>query len=378
MGELTPLSKVQKLILKDFYSSTDQKIAVIKSERKEIWDDFVKNRDIKKYSHLSEKVPAFFAELNKALSVDKNLQPAVFSECVYAQSLAQKFKLPKFTNLLDPKNKGFHNDTVETVKSTGLAVRYCYSNSDDTNLLFQAGGAGSVDCALISQIEKNLIMIEFKEQYARTSEPDLPKYDEEGFLTSSQKFDEKYPQFKLMLSEQMNKRLNVFSHLGSNEADFSPESIEYAVLKNYSGSKFADVICTEDDSGFLVMLPTEHVSKWATLEGEIRPTGRNSYKVWSPNKLMKSLKELGAEIEDEIVTIPISQIKSSKERGGSNISRYKINPLFFVRSENVEFYGKSAKFKINSIKQNNPSITAKMNFKGLKIEEVKNFYLGIL
>lgn len=378
MGELTPLSRIQKLILRDFYSSSNQKIAVKKSERKEIWDDFVKNRNIKKYSHLAEKVPAFFAELNKALTVNKNLQPAVFSECVYAQSLAQKFKLPKFTNLLDAKNKGFHNDTVEAVNSTGLSVRYCYSNADDTKLLFQAGGAGSVDCALISQIEKNLIMIEFKEQYARTSEPDLPKYDEEGFLTSSQKFDEKYPQFKLMLGEQLDKRLNVFTHLGSNEANFSPESIEYAVLKNYSGSKFADVICTEDDSGFLVMLPTEHVSKWAILEGEIRPTGRNSYKVWSPNKLIKSLRDLGAKFDGEIVTIPISQIKSTKERGGSNISRYKINPLFFVRSKNIEFHGKSASFNIKSIKQNNPSITAKMNFKGLKIEEVKNYYLGIL
>ena len=378
MNKLSSLTDVQKNILQIFYSNSNQKIAVKKSDRKVIWDDFVKYRNIKKFAYLEDEVPAFFAELNKALTAGKNLQPAVFSECVYAQSLAHKFSLPKFTNLLESRGKGFHNDTMQTIKSTGLPVRYCYSNSDDSNLLFQAGGAGSVDCALISQIEKNLVMIEFKEQYARTSEPDLPKYDEAGYLTSSQEFDDEYPQFKLMLTEQINKRLNIFSHLGSNEADFSVESIEYAVLKNYSGSKFADVICTEDDSGFLVMLPTEHISKWATLEGEIRPTGRNSYKVWSPKKLIESLEEIGAEIINGQVTIPVSRIKSTKERGGSNISRYKISPLFFVRTKNINFNGDKATFTLESIKQNNPSITAKMNFKGLKVEEVKNFYQGLI
>ena len=51
------------------------------------------------------------------------------------------------------------------------------------------------------------------------------------------------------------------------------------------------------------MIPTEHISKWAKLEGEIRPSGRNSYKVWSPNKLIESLKEKDAEVKDGIVTL---------------------------------------------------------------------------
>ncbi len=378
LTDLIPLSEIQKNILEIFYNKPNQKIPIKKSERTKIWDDFVKNRNVKKYMHLEKDVPAFFYELSKALAVGGNLQPAVFSECVYAQTLAHQFLLPKFTNFSETGGKGFHNDTIDKIKSIGLPARYCYSNLDESNLLIQAGGAGSVDCALISQIENNLTMIEFKEQYARTSEPDLPKYGEDGYLISSPEFDKEYPQFKLMLKEHLDKRFNVFEHLGSNEGNFSTESIEYAVLKNYSGSKFADVICTEDDAGFLVMLPTEHISMWAKLEGEIRPSGRNSYKVWSPNKLIESLKEKDAEVKDGIVTLQKSNIKSTKERGGNRVSRYKINPLFFIRTKDISFHDSNASFKLESVRQLNPSITAKMKFNGLKIEEVRNFYLELL
>ena len=326
MRDITPLSVIQKNILRIFYNKPIQKISIKKSDRTKIWNDFVKNRNIKNYMFLEKEVPAFFYELNKALAIGGNLQPAVFSECVYAQTLAHQFLLPKFTNIIESGGKGFHNDTIKTIESIGLPARYCYSNSDESNLLVQAGGAGSVDCALISQIEKNLTMIEFKEQYARTSEPDLPKYGEDGYLISSPEFDKKYPQFKLMLQEHLDKKLNIFEHLGNNEGNFSAESIEFAVLKNYSGSKFADVICTEDDAGYLVMLPTEHISKWAKLEGEIRPSGRNPYKVWSPNKLIESLKEKNAEVKDGIVTLEKSNIKSTKELGGNRqneVQRFK-------------------------------------------------------
>ena len=378
MSKPTRLSDAQRNILSLFYSKPKHKIAIKKADRKIIWDDFVVNRNIKNYAFLEKEVPAFFSELNKALAAGKNLQPAVFSECVYAQSLAHQFSLSKFTNMSQTKGLNFHNDTLNKIKSTGLAVRYCYSNSDESNLLFQAGGAGSVDCALISQVEKNLTMIEFKEPYARTSEPDLPKYGEDGYLISSPEFDKNYPQFKLMLAEHINENLNVFRHLGSNESVFSTKSIEYAVLNNYSGSKFADVICTEDSSGYLVMMPTEHVSRWAKLEGEIRPSGRNSYKVWSPKELLKSLKEIGAVIEGNTVTIKLSNITATKGRGGSEITRFKISPLFFVRAAKIKFERNKATFNLDSVAQLNPSITAKMNFKGLKVDEVRKFYLEIL
>ncbi len=378
MKSLSPLSKAQKNILASFYNKPKLKIAVKKSERAVIWKDFKENRSLSEYANLEKQIPAFFSELNKAISVGKNLQPAVFSECVYAQALAQQFSLTNFTNMGETKGLNFHNETMKTIKSTGLAVRYCYWNSDQSNFLFQAGGAGSVDCALISQIEKNLTMIEFKEPYARTSEPDLPKYGEDGYLVSSPDFDKEYPQFQFMLAEHINNKFNIFDHIGSNEGTFSDESIEFAVLTNYSGSKFADIIVTEDDAGYLVMLPTEHISRWAKLEGEIRPSGRNPYKVWTPKKLLKSLNEIDANIKDNLVNVLTSRLTPSIERGGNKISRYKISPLFFVRPAEIKFHGNKATFDLYAVEQLNPSITAKMKFKGLKVDEVSKFYLELL
>jgi hypothetical protein len=122
------------------------------------------------------------------------------------------------------------------------------------------------------------------------------------------------------------------------------------------------------------MLPSNHVAFWAKLEGEIRPSGRNSYSVWTPIKLMEILKSMGATINDNLVKIPVSKLKTSNARGSKKVSRYKINPLFFVRDSLVRIDGEFASFPLNVVKQLNPSITAKMNFKGLKISEVKDFY----
>jgi hypothetical protein len=177
-----------------------------------------------------------------------------------------------------------------------------------------------------------------------------------------------------MLEEQIKKKLNIFEHLGNNLSDFSPESIEYAVTKNYSGEKFADFICTEDSSGYLVLIPSSHVAIWAKLEGELRPTGRNSYPVWTPKKLINVIKEKGGQIHNDTVTMPLSSFKQSKARGGEKISRFKISPLFFVRFKDVEVDEDSVNFNIKAVKQNIPDITAKINFKRLEVSNVKRFY----
>ena len=178
-----------------------------------------------------------------------------------------------------------------------------------------------------------------------------------------------------MLEEQIKKKFNIFDHLGSNLSDFSPESIESAVTENYSGEKYAAFICTEDSSGNLVLIPSRDVAIWAELEGELRPTGRNSYPVWTSNKLLSVLKEKGGSIQMDTVTMPLSSFKQSKARGGEQISRFKISPLFFVRSEDVENTEGKVTFKLDAVKQNIPDITAKINFKNLEVSEVKKYYM---
>ncbi len=374
MASLTSLSIVQKKLLSDFYSKPDTKVAFNTLERKEIWNEFKKSRSIAKFRYLEESVPAIFSEIKKALVNERNIQPAVFSECVYAQAFANKFNLSIFENHLMGEGLEFNFGGVDIQNADSLNIRYSYSASDRKISLAQAGGAGGVDCALISFESKIATMIELKEPYARTSAPDLPKYGEDGYLVSSEKFVKENPQFKSMLEEQIKKKLNIFEHLGNNLSDFSPESIEYAVTENYSGEKFADFICTEDSSGYLVLIPSSHVAIWAKLEGELRPTGRNSYPVWTPKKLINVLKEKGGQIHKDTVTMPLSSFKQSKARGGEKISRFKISPLFFVRFKDVEVDEDSVNFNIKAVKQNIPDITAKINFKSLEVSNVKRFY----
>ena len=361
-----------------FYEKPNICVSLNKSERKAIWNDFVSARNIQRISHLEKHIPALYAEMAKAIDHEKNIQPAVFSECVYAQSLAEKFELSLFKNHLEQPKLKLQIGLKHSEKLNDLNVRYSYSNLNGSNILYQAGGANSVDCAFNSQDEKELTWIEMKEPYARTSEPDLPKYAEDGFIVSSDSFEKNYPQFKSMLEEQLIKELNVFEHIGHNISEFSPSSIEKAVTENYSGKKFADVICTEDEEGMLVMLPSNHVAMWSQLEGEIRPSGRNSYEVWTPLRLIETLSRLDAVIENELVRIPVGNLKTSKARGSSALSRYKINPFFFVRLSHVEISDDVATFPLNAVKQLNPSITAKMNFKGLSVEKVQAFYSDLI
>jgi hypothetical protein len=324
MTQPSTLSNAQKIVLSDFYSAPNTKVAFNTAERKKIWNEFKKHRNLKTFLYLEELAPAIFAEINKALVSGKNVQPAVFSECVYAQAFADKFNLSVFENHINGEGTKFDFSGIETSDVQDLMVRYSYSRSDKKISLVQAGGAGGVDCALISFDKKIATMIELKEPYARTSAPDLPKYGEDGFLVSSEKFVQENPQFKSMLEEQIKKRFNIFEHLGSNLSDFSAESIENAVTENYSGAKFAAFICTEDSSGYLVLIPSQDVANWAKLEGELRPTGRNSYPVWTPNKLLSILNEKKGSVQGDTVSMPLSSFKQSKARGGENISRFKI------------------------------------------------------
>ena len=371
------ISANQTRVISQFYESAPVKVRLSQAEREAIWEKFKKNRDIKNYAYLKELIPGIYAELVKAISNNKKIQAAVFSECVYSQAIADKFSLLDFQNHLENKTDKFDTSQLKIANKLNLTIRYSYSSANKNTILLQAGAGKGVDCALVSSEHEVATMIEFKEPYARTSTPNLPKYNKDGYLVSSDKFEEKHPQFKSMVEEQIRKKLNIFEHLGHNVSDFSESSIATAVAESYRNEKFAEFICTEDVSGYLVILPLADAHKWATLEGELRPSGRNSVKVWTPEKLLKTLKSLGAEIKDKVVEIPTENLEPRTARGGENMSGLKITPLFWVKIKDVTFKGNISSFNIDRIKQHVPDITAKMDFRGVKIENLEKFYLGL-
>ncbi len=370
---MIPLSHLQKEIMQEFYNLPATKIIFNKQERNNLWSMTKRKNESIDLSYVKKICPALAHQIQKSYDNGNNIQSAVFSECVYAQTFANMLNLNKFINCFEVDD--FLSQPIENLlKSYNLSPRYVYVNNDDSRLLIQAGGCNGIDSALICVENLDIYTIEFKEAGAKISEPDLPKYKEDGHLRITDEFLSRYPQFESMLNEQ--KDLNFFEVMGQNIHDFSPDSINIAVTNNYS-KKYADVICTEDTDGYLVMLPANQIPQWAKIEGEIRPAGRNHYEVWTPNALRSFLLEKNAIIKDDIVTIELSELTLRKARGGNNIiSGYKINPLFFVYAENCTITDQKISFNLHCVRQLNPTIAGKMFFGNLKHQQVKEYYFS--
>ena len=373
MEQKIPLTKPQSEIMRDFYSIKPTKVIFDKKTRDKIWGLAKKRNPIPNHYNLEVICPSLYYEIDQSYTLGNNIQSAVFSECVYAQTLANMFQL-----------KVYHNCRISTahipekvttlLSSYSLFPRYSYSSEDKSRMLIQAGGHNGIDSALITVIDLNIYTIEFKEPGAKTSEPDLPKYGEDGKLIITDKFNKKYPQFYEMLKQHLG--VSMFEQMGSNINDFTFDSINHAISDNYSSSnKYAHVCCTEDINGFLVMMPINQIQLWARVEGEIRPSGRNHYKVWTPKALRKFILDTGGEIQNNIVKLPLDKLDIRKERGGNNtISGYKITPLFFVYLKDSQINGNILTCDFDSIRQLNPTIAAKVFFENLKYTEVKTYY----
>lgn len=373
--ERVELTFNQRDIMSEFYSATARRILFGKGERDRLWNAAKASAIPDSCRDRIRLCPALLHQIEKHAESGLNIQSAVFSECVYAQALADIFRLSVFRNCMD--DASFLPQSVAgLLESYSLRPRYAYMTPDGRRMLVQAGGCGGVDSALITVIDLKIFTIEFKEPGAKTSEPDLPKYGEDGALVVTREFLSRYPQFKAMLDEASG--LNFFSAIGRNVHDFSPESVHASIVGSYCAKKFADVVCTEDERQLLVMLPINQVSIWARTEGEIRPAGRNHYAVWTPAALERFLKDLGASLCDGTVEVSARKLTPVRPRGGHGISRYKINPLFFVRAADVAVDEGTglASFKLAAVRQLNPTIAGKMFFEGLSYDAVKAHYFG--
>lgn len=370
---MIPLTKQQKEIMQEFYCIPATKVVFNKTKRNELWKKATSRADDLDFVSLKEKCPALEHQIQRSYLTGRNIQSAVFSECVYAQTFANMMGLSLFVNCFDDKSF-IPAPIMRLLSSYHLVPRYAYSTNDKRRMLIQAGGCDGIDSALITVIDLVIYTIEFKEPGAKTSEPDLPKYKENGILVVTEKWLENYPQFKAMLDEQTG--LNFFDVMGHNINNFSKESIDMAVSNCYTRTKkYADVICTEDIKGNLVMIPTNQASIWADIEGEIRPAGRNHYNVWTPLALKRFLLQKGASINDDIVTINKNNLEERRERGGNRkLSGYKVTPLFFIYANDCAEINGVLTFNLNKMQQLNPTIAGKMFFKKLLHDDVKKYY----
>jgi len=371
-GKRIMLSKQQREIMQLFYAVAPTKIVILKKDYDKLWKVLTERDEIfaQEKEKLNRICPALVCEIQKSIADAHLIQSAVFSECVYAQTLANIFRLPIFTDY--EKDNTIDINVLTLLKSYYLVPRYIYANETNTEFLIQAGGCGGIDSALIHLTDKAIYSIEFKEPHARATTADLPKYGEDGKMVVSQEFVKNYPYYEDMLNEQ--KDLNFFDTMGHNTYAFSPEAIRKAIISNYNTTKkYADVIVTADKSDFLVMLPANQVDLFAKLEGEIRGA-RNCTKVWTHEKLAYFIKQIGGNIDGNNVSIKADKISTAKPRGGRGVSRYKINPIFFVRATDVIDKNGIISFHLGDVQQLIPCITAKMFFDDLEYKQVLAHY----
>jgi len=195
-----------------FYAVAPTKIVLLKKEYDKLWKIIKEGNTLvaKDEKELNHICPAIVCEIHKSIAETRLIQSAVFSECVYAQTLANILRLPVFT---DYAKVNTIDETVLTLlKSYCLVPRYIYTNEAKSEFLIQAGSCRGTDSALIRLVDKAIYSIEFKEPSARGPTLDLPKYGEDGRIFVSKRFRKNYPYYVDMLSEQED--LNFFDTMG--------------------------------------------------------------------------------------------------------------------------------------------------------------------
>src|SRR5690606_33529078 len=90
---------------------------------------------------------------------------------------------------------------------------------------------------------------------------------------------------------------------------------------------------------------------------EIRTAGRNSYRVFTPNKLNELIDSIGGQIINNIVTLPLNEENFTIGRGMQTITRYKLNNLFYVKYYDIIINDKQVSFNINNVRQIKSSIS---------------------
>ena len=376
MNDRIRLCANQRSLMREFYAHPPMRVVFPKKERAAFWEKAKKRIfPLDELEQIRVRCPALHHQVIQHETDGENVQSAVFSECAYAQTLANLFCLPLFRNCLTDGEACIPSDVLRILQSYALHPRYAYLSTNGQRMLIQAGGNAGVDSALITVMDMTAYTIEFKEPAAKASEVDLPLYGEDGRISKAQRqaFHCEYSQFTRMLQDYPS--LNFFQEAGHNLNVFSEESVKTAISDNYTAKKFADVVCTEDRHGMLVMLPINQIALWARLQGEIRPAGRNTRAVWTPNALRQILARQGAQLIGNQVTLRKDQLYGLREaRGSKEVSGFKLSPLFFVRKADCQLHEDEITFALSDVLQLKPTITAKMFFRNLTYAKVKDYY----
>ena len=282
-------------------------------EEEKKFDDFLSSLEVE-FQNVA-KLQSGVIEIKKQYERNMALQPGVLSECNYVETLARLFKLNK---CLDLNNVTFNQVPIEAAKylipsaETISGGRYLYYNTKKDIFLFQYGNPETGDAVMVIDGEK--IKLEFKERTAKTGEYDITGlYGEDGKLIISEDFANKNPEYVPFI-EQFNEETNVIEQIGHNFNTFDEET-KIASIQEYFIKNEIDVLISSTKENELIALTPDSItleledetSIISTQNSEIRTSGRNYTKIFTPKLFRQTLQKIGAkEIDNETVLVNIN------------------------------------------------------------------------
>lgn len=331
------------------------------------------------------KLQSGVMEIKKQYERNMALQPGVLSECNYVETLARLFRLNK---CLDLNNVTFNQVPIEATKylipsaETISGGRYLYYNTKKDIFLFQYGNPETGDAVMV--IDGDKIKLEFKERIAKTGEYDITGlYGEDGKLIISDDFANKNPEYVPFI-EQFNEETNVIEQIGHNFNTFDEET-KIASIQEYFIKNEIDILISSTKENELIALTPDSItleledgtSIISTQNSEIRTSGRNYTKIFTPELFRQTLQKIGAkEIDNETVLVNINTpfVEKVTGRGLNQITRIKFNKIFFIKIENITWQDENnIIFKINDVCQLKPTVSMHLTILASK-EQLKNVF----
>lgn len=352
-------------------------------EEEKKFDDFLSS--LGGEFHDITKLQSGVMEIKKQYERNMALQPGVLSECNYVETLARLFRLNK---CLDLNNVTFNQVPIEAAKylipsaETISGGRYLYYNTKKDIFLFQYGNPETGDAVMV--IDGDKIKLEFKERIAKTGEYDITGlYGEDGKLIISDDFANKNPEYVPFI-EQFNEETNVIEQIGHNFNTFDEET-KIASIQEYFIKNEIDVLISSTKENELIALTPDSItleledgtSIISTQNSEIRTSGRNYTKIFTPELFRQTLQKIGAkEIDNETVLVNINTpfVEKVTGRGLNQITRIKFNKIFFIKIENITLQDENnIIFKINDVCQLKPTVSMHLTILASK-DQLKNVF----
>lgn len=336
---------------------------------------------------LINKLMSGKCEIEKQITQQKALQMGILNECVLIQTLANTLGINNFCDV--ETTNSIPSEVLQNIpkvqSKNGNTIRYAYYNDNDyDNVIFQCGNPVSIGDATII-LEGKKIIIEIKDIAALLQDKDI-EYDENGHLLVTEDIENNFSEYVTLIKD-FNSRTNIFNEFGHNFPilSMSDTITRQKFISSYIDTSLMDVLMTSHKDKLILIKKNDLIKPLSdgdiilsTKGSEIRTTGKNSKKVFTPNYLRDTLNELGVTINNNVCYVDKSNLNVIgfvKGRGTTNQTRFKLTNCFFVRNNTDTLIDCNDhwEFSLNNILQSKSGISIHISLNRNKAEIKKEF-----